>query len=95
MTDLPTILGLIGVVLVLFAYFMLQTKKMKSETVLYSALNFFGSGLILLSLFYKWNLSAVIIEVAWMVLSAYGIYKAIQFKMRFSDQQNPPKPFAN
>jgi hypothetical protein len=48
---------------------------MKSDGVLYSALNGLGAVLILVSLAYNFNLSAFIIELAWVAISVLGIYK--------------------
>lgn len=68
-------IGLIGVVLVLTMYFLLQIKKIRSEDLIYSLLNFIGSCLILYSLFHNFNLPSFIIEVAWLMISAFGLYQ--------------------
>jgi hypothetical protein len=68
--------GLVGVVLILVAYLLLQTERMRSDAVTYSVLNGVGAALVLWSLFYAWNLSAVVIETAWLLISVYGLIKA-------------------
>lgn len=68
-------IGIIGVVLVLISYMMLHLEKMKSSSLSYSVSNLVGSILILYSLYYDFNLSAVIIEIFWMLISIFGICK--------------------
>lgn len=72
------IIGIIGVLMVLIAYFMLNTHKFLVLDMRYQLLNFVGSWFILYSLFYSWNLSSVLIEVAWILISIIGIYRVIK-----------------
>lgn len=71
----PDILGTIGVVIILWYYFLLQIGKCSSESLSFSVANFIGSILLLISLWFSWNLASVIIEIAWLVISFYGIVK--------------------
>jgi zinc transporter ZupT len=73
----PDLIGCLGAILVLVAYTLLQMGKLSSNDILYSFLNFIAGFMILISLFYSWNLSAFVMEVSWMIISAYGIGKAI------------------
>ena len=68
------IIGIIGDVITLWVYFLLNTGKVKYDQLSYPIYNFFGSVLILISLFHKWNLPSVIIEISWMIISCYGVY---------------------
>ena len=70
-------LGNIGVLLILTMYLALQAEKTTSDSIFYSLLNAFGAVLILISLYFKFNLSAFVIEFFWLVISIYGIYKNI------------------
>jgi hypothetical protein len=67
--------GMIGVVVILSAYLLLQMGRLKSETLLYSVLNLIGSSMILFSLFFEWNLASAIIEGAWVLVSLFGIVR--------------------
>ena len=67
------IIGSIGVAIVIFTYILLQTERIRSESLLYSVLNGLGAGLIVFSLFYSFNLSAFIVELLWVLISLYGI----------------------
>ena len=74
---LPDLIGCLVAILVLIAYAFLQMGKLKSNGILYSFLNFVAAIMILISLFYSWNLAAFVMEVAWMMISTYGIVKVI------------------
>lgn len=69
-------IGIIGVFLVLVAYFFLQIDKLRQDSVLYSLLNLVGSFLILISLYFAWNLASGVIEIAWFLISLLGLIKA-------------------
>lgn len=79
---LPTYIGLLGVSLTLVAYALLQTEKLKAETVLYCLLNIIGSILILYSLCFDWNFSAFIMEGIWLILSVYGVWRVVRYHRR-------------
>jgi hypothetical protein len=69
------IAGLIGALLVLIPYFLLQANNMKSTSFAFSALNLVGAFMIMYSLSQSWNLTSFSIEVIWALVSLYGIYK--------------------
>lgn len=68
--------GTLGVILILVAYFLLQTERLSGQSVSYSVVNLVGSLLITVSLVYDFNLSSFIIEMAWIAISLYGIVRA-------------------
>lgn len=70
------VLGTTGVVMILVAYFLLQTEKLSGQSVGYSVVNLVGSLMIAVSLLYAFNLSSFIIEIAWIAISIYGIVRA-------------------
>ena len=67
-------IGNIGVVFVLGTYLMLQLGRMNAQTVAYSLLNGLGAILILVSLLVDFNMSSFIIEIAWLLISAMGLF---------------------
>lgn len=69
------IIGLIGVLLTLIAYFLLQIEAIKSDGLNYSLLNTIGSILIFCSILKTWNLSAAVMEISWLLISLYGCGK--------------------
>lgn len=68
-------IGLFGVSLIIVSFFLLQTSKLKSNSLSYLLLNLFGALLILFTLFFDWNLSTFTIEIFWISISLYGLYK--------------------
>lgn len=71
------LVGGIGVVMVLVAYFMLQSGRMDLRHWPFSLLNALGSLLILLSLSVDYNLPAVLIEAFWLLISLYGLWRCM------------------
>ena len=69
------IIGSIGVATIILTYVLLQTERIKSESLLYSVLNGLGAGLIVFSLVYNFNFSAFVVESLWVLISIYGIAK--------------------
>jgi paired small multidrug resistance pump len=65
--------GLLGVSTILLAYFLLQAGRMRGDALSYQLMNAFGAFALLISLLYAFNLSAFVMEAAWLVVSIYGI----------------------
>lgn len=65
--------GTVGVAAIVFTYLLLQVGKIEPRALSYSALNAVGSALVLISLAVEFNLSAVVIEAFWFLISLYGI----------------------
>lgn len=80
--------GIIGVILILVAYFMLHTEKLKPTDYSYSIVNLIGALMILFSIIYAWNIAAFFIEAAWAIISGYGIWK--KYKMEKASTQISP-----
>ena len=74
--------GLVGVTLILVTYLALQAGKLASTAVSFSALNALGALLIIVSLTRAFNLSAFVIEVAWLAISLYGLARNAALKAR-------------
>lgn len=74
-------IGIIGVILMLTGYYLLNTYKVTAAYLSYQLLNLFGASFILFSLLFKWNLASVIIETIWILISMIGIYKIVRVKL--------------
>ena len=74
---LANVIGLIGVAMVLLAYFLLQIDRWCKNSLSYSVVNLVGSILIPFSLMVHFNLASVIIEVVWISVSSYGVWRAL------------------
>ena len=73
----PDFIGCLGAIIVLVAYALLQAKKLESESFVYSFLNLIGALMILISLAYSWNLAAALMEIAWIIITLFGIVKTV------------------
>lgn len=73
--EISNVIGMLGVIIILYAYSKLQTGYMLQTDKIYSILNFIGSTFILFSLFFTWNTASVVIEAAWVLISLYGVVK--------------------
>ena len=74
--------GFIGVLLIVIAYLLLQLDKLPSSALSFSLLNAAGSLLIMLSLIFKFNVSAFLIEVFWFLISLIGLSKSLATRKR-------------
>lgn len=73
--------GIMGVTLILVSYLLLQLEKLSAHSFSYSLANLIGALLIIMSLLYEFNLSAMIIESAWALISLFGIIKVLKRKL--------------
>ncbi|MGH8125336.1 MAG: CBU_0592 family membrane protein [Rhodanobacteraceae bacterium] len=69
----PTIVGLVGMIITLLAYLLLQAQKLHGNGLVYQLMNAFGSAAIIVSLIYRPNLPSLVLEIAWLAISIYGI----------------------
>jgi len=69
--------GFIGVLLIIVAYLLLQLDKLPSSSPRYSLMNAAGALLIIVSLVFKFNLSAFIVEAFWFLISLLGLWRAL------------------
>jgi len=78
LNDLPNLVGMLGVIIVLATYLLLQLNRLSSLDLSYSIFNCIGSVFILYSLYYHWNFPAALIEIVWIMISLYGIYRVLK-----------------
>jgi hypothetical protein len=69
--------GLIGVLLIVVAYLLLQLDKLPSSSPRYSLLNAAGALLIMVSLVFAFNLSAFVVEAFWFLISLLGLWRSL------------------
>lgn len=74
------LIGNIGVVILIITFLMLQLNKIPSDGLAYSVLNAVGASLIVVSLLFDFNLSALLMEVFWVLISCVGIYRYFRLK---------------
>lgn len=99
------IMGLVGVAFYLGSYVMLQFGVIMGSGNLYTVLNLAAACLVLASLMNAFNLSSVIIQIAWIIISVIGLGRRaiLNAIVKFSDDDSHflrdvfpdmPKPMA-
>jgi len=89
--DLFDLAGFVGVLLIVIAYLLLQLGKIPSSSLSFSLLNAAGSLLIMLSLVFKFNVSAFLIEVFWFLISLIGLSKWVISRKQLRTQKEANK----
>ena len=74
------IVGTLGVAIIILTYVLLQLERVISTQLIYSLLNAVGASLILISLYFDFNLPSVVVEFFWLVISLFGIGKFLARK---------------
>lgn len=72
--------GIVGVVVIVVTYLLLQLERLRSDDLAYSLLNALGGSFIAVSLLVNFNLSAFLMEVIWVLISLIGIYRYYRLK---------------
>ena len=68
-------IGILGSLLIAGAYYGVSNNIFSPKKLVYHLVNLIGSVLILLSLYYKPNPGAIMIELLWIFIATLGIYK--------------------
>jgi hypothetical protein len=66
-------IGFVGVTVLLVAFFLNLTDKIKKESLIYLFLNFIGAGIACFASFLLDYLPFIILEGCWTLVSAYGL----------------------
>jgi hypothetical protein len=77
---LANTIGLVGIALLVLAYWMLSTERLGSKDWCYHMLNFIGAVMHLVSLMVFWNLPSFVIECFWISISVYGLWHSFKPK---------------
>lgn len=64
------------------AYLLLQLEKLSSSAVSYLLLNAAGALLVIVSLRYRFNLSAFFMEAFWLLISLFGLAKPLFSRLK-------------
>ncbi|MGP1484495.1 MAG: CBU_0592 family membrane protein [Campylobacter sp.] len=73
--DIFHIIGFLGMVCVVGAYLLLQIGRVGAQSLTFQLINLLGAILLIISLFVHFNLGSFLIEVFWIIITLYGIYK--------------------
>lgn len=72
---LANIIGMIGTLLVVGSYFLMQLNKLDPKGLRFNLINLFGAFFLLLSLLVHFNLASFVIELFWIAASLIGVYQ--------------------
>lgn len=84
--------GNVGVTLILVTYFLVQIRKLYATSLPYIIANSVGAIFILYSLAFDFNLSAVIIETAWLLISLVGLGLVLKEKRSLEKEASESAP---
>lgn len=72
------LVGNLGVFLIVGFYFWMQLGRISGQSVTYALVNAAGAAFILVSLYFNFNLSAVVVEVFWLAISLMGAFRGLR-----------------
>ncbi len=81
------LVGLAGVFCFLTSYALLQARRISVEDYCYTALNLAGAVLLMLSLFFAFNLASMLSQIMWIGISLFGLIKTKRERRRQRQQQ--------
>jgi len=78
MLDIYNLVGGIGAAIVIVAYFATQRGRLSADDWRFPLANLLGALLIVISLFADWNLPSFIVEIFWIFISSYGLWRSLR-----------------
>ena len=82
MTDtILSYLGVLGAVMCVLAYFLLERGKVRADGMTYYFMNGFGAFLVLVAVLYSFDggdMGAIVQELCWVIISMMGIFKILK-----------------
>lgn len=69
------VIGMTGTALVVVAYVLLQMQKLSATSFVFNVMNLLGALLLMISLYFNFNLASMVIEVFWIGASLLGLYR--------------------
>lgn len=77
-------LGMIGVVSILLAYWLLQRDSFKPDLLYYYVMNLVGASLVVFSLIFHWNTPAFMVQGSFVLISIWAIIKTLRQRAKKS-----------
>jgi len=75
-------LGFAGMICIVLAYFLLQLGVYDIHAINYQLFNLAGAIALIISLLVHFNLGSFLIEVFWIMITLYGLFKTIFTKIK-------------
>ena len=70
--------GMTGTLMVVLAYYLLQLERTDPKGLSYNLLNLTGAVLLLISLYFNFNLASFVIQLFWIGASIIGLWEYFQ-----------------
>lgn len=89
MDSVFTIIGVLGSICCILAYFLLERGYAKGSDIWYYALNGVGAAMVLAACMYDFDggdLGAVTQEMCWVMISGMGIYRLVKAKQKIKKE---------
>jgi hypothetical protein len=74
--------GLIGAVLILLAFALVQARRLDPHKAAALLMNLFGAGLVMASLARRFNLAAFLLEAAWALVALWGLARLAAARLK-------------
>jgi hypothetical protein len=84
------VVGWLGVVVLLLAYWMVSTKRMEGSGIAFQLLNIAGAAALIVNSLYYGALPSVGVNVAWIAIGSYALVRAI-WGRREPQPRSPPQ----
>jgi hypothetical protein len=68
------VIGWVGAVLVLYAYFMVSTKKLSGDSLHFQAANISGAFCLIINTYYHHAYPSAVVNVIWIGIAFYSLY---------------------
>ena len=75
-------LGFAGMICIVLAYFLLQLGMYDIHALNYQLLNLIGAIALIIYLLVHFNLGSFLIEVFWIMITVYGVFKTVRHKRK-------------
>ncbi|MBT3985679.1 hypothetical protein HOD38_02765 [archaeon] len=76
------ILGWIGAILILAAFFLLTHHDLTSRSRIYQGMNLIGAVLLAINLFFNKAYPSLVINIIWFFIAIYGFYNIYKNKIK-------------
>ncbi len=76
--SVPDAIGSVGALMLCAAYFLVSRRQVDPEGLPYQLLNLFGSALLLVSLWFRPNPGAILIEVIWAAIALTALVRILR-----------------
>ncbi|CAD7286525.1 CBU_0592 family membrane protein [Campylobacter suis] len=76
--DIFQFIGFLGMICIVGGYLLLQMGRIDSDSMGFQLINLLGAILLIISLCVHFNLGSFLIEIFWIGITIYGIYKILR-----------------